>query len=455
MIPEMTEIAHSRPGSRPGSRQSRALPAGRLTKDYVRVRGITESLCRPLAIEDYGVQSGDDVSPPKWHLAHTAWFFETFVLAPFAGGYREFNPHYVRLFNSYYETVGELHPRTKRGQLSRPTVDEVYRYRAYVDAAMAELLANPNHADRTEIERRAILGLHHEQQHQELILTDILHNFAANPLRPVYRQTPPPPAIALAEPEWISFPGGIKQIGHDRKADASDNGGFAFDNEGQQHRVFVGDFKLAARPASNGDFIDFIDAGGYRNPDYWLSDGLQTARAHGWLAPLYWEKIDGAWHQMTLGGMRPVELSAPVSHVSFFEASAYARFRNCRLPTEAEWEVAASCVVPKNSEITGNFADSGLLQPAGVAGDDGLALRQMFGDVWEWTASAYQPYPGYIRDHGALGEYNGKFMSGQMVLRGGSCVTPNNHIRETYRNFFYPRDRWQFTGIRLAADRQC
>lgn len=413
-----------------------------LTNNFASVRAVSVSLCQPLAIEDYGVQPSDDASPPKWHLAHTAWFFETFLLKPYLAGYGEFHPLYARLFNSYYETVGEFHPRPLRGVLSRPTVEEVYRYRRHVDAAMVELLGDRGHAGRAEIERRTCLGLNHEQQHQELILTDIKAIFAANPLRPAYRATLPPPALSPASAEWIEFPGGIKQIGYS-------GDGFCFDNETPRHRVFADAFRLASRPVSNGEYLEFIEAGGYHNADLWLSDGWQMARGKNWQAPLYWEKDGGEWQQMTLSGMRALDLAAPVAHVSFFEASAYARFRNARLPTEAEWEIAAETCA--GGQAGANFADAGYLQPVGQPGAD-AALRQMFGDVWEWTASSYGPYPGYARAQGAFGEYNGKFMSGQMVLRGGSCATPPGHVRASYRNFFYPKDRWQFSGIRLAAD---
>ncbi|MDD5330226.1 MAG: ergothioneine biosynthesis protein EgtB [Sulfuricella sp.] len=436
-------------------------PGPDLWPGYVGVRRDTERLCAPLEIEDYGVQSMPSASPPKWHLAHTAWFFETLVLKPYLEGYREFHPLFGRLFNSYYETLGEFHPRPQRGLLSRPTVAEVYRYRVYVDEHMARLLDQPGLPQWREIERRTMLGISHEQQHQELLLTDILHDFAANPLRPAYnanlaqRDDVPlarlrervrgegstatilPPAVRALPLQWLDFAGGIKEIGHA-------GGGFAYDNEGPRHKVYLEDFRLASRLVTNGEFAEFIEAGGYRQPAHWLSDGWQVVREQRWAAPLYWERCGNEWWHMTLAGMRPLDLHAPVCHVGFFEAAAFARWAGKRLPTEAEWEIAAAGVPAK-----GNLRESGVLQPLAASQDDVHPL-QMFGDAWEWAASAYAPYPGYRQDAGPLGEYNGKFMCGQMVLRGGSCATPASHIRATYRNFFYPADRWQFSGIRLA-----
>lgn len=412
-----------------------------LWADYLRVRSDTGRLCEPLEIEDYGIQSMPATSPPKWHLAHTAWFFETFVLKPFLLDYREYHPLFARLFNSYYVSLGGYHPRPERGLLSRPTVAEVYRYRGYVDESMARLLAQTDHPQWNDIERFTVLGLNHEQQHQELLLTDIKHNFACNPLRPVYSPTP-----ALSAPDepapslqWVDLAGGIKTIGHAGE-------GFAYDNEGPPHKTYLDAFRLASRPVTNAEFMEFVAAGGYRQPRHWLSDAWQTVCELRWEAPLYWERIDGVWWHMTLSGMRPVDLHAPVCHVSFFEAAAFAHWAGKRLPTEAEWEVAAAGV-----PIAGNLRETGALHPLPVRPDD-APLLQMFGDVWEWTQSAYTAYPGYRPDDGPVGEYNGKFMCGQMVSRGGSCVTPADHIRATYRNFFYPAERWQFNGIRLAED---
>jgi len=404
---------------------------------YARVRQDSERLCAPLATEDYGVQSMAETSPPKWHLAHTSWFFETLVLKPFLGGYAEFHPQFARLFNSYYESLGAYHPRPDRGLLSRPTVAEVYRYRAHVDAHMAALLSQADQPERREIEWRAVLGLHHEQQHQELLLTDIKHIFGINPLRPAYRDlaTATGQAVALS---WVGFDGGVHVIGHTGKE-------FAYDNESPRHKVYVEDFELASRPVTNGEFIEFIDAGGYREPGYWLSDGWKAVQQHGWGAPLYWERIDGAWWYITLAGPRRVDEYAPVCHVCLYETAAYARWAGARLPTEAEWEIAAAPL-----PVAGNLRETDFLQPVPAQGTG--PLRQMYGDVWEWTQSAYSTYPGYRAEDGPLGEYNGKFMNGQMVLRGGSCVTPGDHLRATYRNFFHPADRWQFSGLRLARD---
>ena len=407
-------------------------------KAYVRVRSASEALCAPLCIEDYGVQSADFASPPKWHLAHVSWFFETFLLEPFLPGYVVFDPAFRTLFNSYYEQVGEFHPRAERGHLSRPTVEAVYRYRAHVDAAMSELIAGASDAHWSTIEMRLAIGLNHEQQHQELLLTDIKQHFSVNPLRPAYRSDLAVPRQAEVLPlAWQTFDGGLIDVGFDGE-------GFCYDNERPRHRVYLKPFALANRPVSNAEYLAFVDAGGYRNAALWLSDGWATVRRLGWATPRYWERIGDDWYEFTLGGLRKLDLSAPVSHVSYFEADAYATWAGARLPTEAEWEHAAA-----PAPIAGNFVDSDLLHPQAAAGE---GLVQLFGDVWEHTASAYLAYPGYRVPEGALGEYNGKFMSGQMVLRGGSCATPAGHVRATYRNFFYPQERWQFQGIRLAQD---
>ena len=399
------------------------------------VRERTVSLSRPLSAEDCVVQSAPETSPVKWHLAHTTWFFENFVLAPFVADYRSFHPQFGYLFNSYYETVGTFHPRADRGLLTRPSLEAILAYRTHVDDRLADLLAAPSAEISREISQRVTLGIHHEQQHQELILTDIKHLLASNPLRPAYRSTietghDKAPAIV-----WLSFPSGLYEVGHAGES-------FAFDNEAPRHRRYLENFRIASRPVSNAEYVAFIDDGGYGNPALWLSDGWQTVKAQAWQAPLYWESRDGEWWQMTLAGMRPLDPAEPVCHVSYYEADAYARWAGKRLPNEFEWEVAASLY-----EADGNFLDSGRLHPAPC----GIEPR-FFGDVWEWTQSPYMAYPGYRPSAGALGEYNGKFMVNQMVLRGGSCVTPASHIRPTYRNFFYPRDRWQFKGFRLAGD---
>jgi ergothioneine biosynthesis protein EgtB len=406
-----------------------------LAGSYTDVRAQSREICRPLAVEDHVIQSMPDTSPPKWHLAHVTWFFENFLLAPFLDDYRPFDPAYGHLFNSYYETVGSFFPRTQRGLLSRPTVEDVLAYRDHVDRHVQDLIdcAPPRHW--AEIAARLTLGLNHEEQHQELLLTDIKHILSINPLRPVYRESAAPAGDgAQREPAWSAWPAGVYEIGHE-------GSGFAFDNEAPRHRVYLNTFRVASRLTTNTEYLEFIEAGGYRNPALWLSQGWQTVREKDWSAPLYWEKIDGAWWMMTLAGMRKVNEREPVCHVSYYEADAYARWRGKRLPGEAEWEIAA-----RPQPVAGNFADSGRLHP--VPAREGAT--QIFGDVWEWTQSSYAPYPGYRPAAGALGEYNGKFMSSQYVLRGGSCASPAGHLRATYRNFFYPGDRWQFSGIRLA-----
>lgn len=413
--------------------------ADALVEDYRRIRADSEALCAPLAVEDYVIQAMADVSPPKWHLAHTTWFFENFLLIPHGKAYRPFHPAFGLLFNSYYETVGEFFPRPRRGLLARPTVEEIYRYRAHVDAAMADLLAAPERLPDEGV-GRVVLGLHHEQQHQELLLTDIKYNFSINPLRPVYRPretraTVPAPPLA-----WLDYPGGVREIGHAGT-------GFAYDNETPRHRVYLRDYRLASRLVTNGEFLEFVEAGGYRRPELWLSDAWALVRQKGWEAPLYWEQEGGEWWLTSLSGYAPLDVAEPVCHVSFYEADAYARWRGKRLPTEAEWECAAA-----DCAIAGNFRDAGLFHPATAKAVPSGEPAQIFGDVWEWTRSAYEPYPGFRPLAGSLGEYNGKFMCNQLVLRGGSCATPESHIRASYRNFFYPGDRWQFSGIRLAED---
>lgn len=402
---------------------------------YSQVRQLSEAICQPLAIEDYGIQTMPDVSPPKWHLAHTTWFFETFLLVPNLPGYEVFHPKFGYLFNSYYEAVGQRHPRPQRGLLSRPTVEEVYRYRAYVDQGMRSLLSTSLSPALNEL---IALGLHHEQQHQELLLTDLKYNFAMNPLRPAYRSNLKEVSRSTGAPPevWLDYPGNLYTIGFQGK-------GFAFDNEMPAHPVYLQDFWLAPRPVTNGEYLEFIEAGGYQQSEHWLSEGWVTVQSERWHAPLYWEKLDGEWWVMTLGGLRPLNLDEPVCHVSLFEADAYAHWAGKRLPTEAEWEVAAA-----NIPLEGNLLEADYLHPIPATGQ--TRPDQFYGDVWEWTQSAYLPYPGFKTAPGAVGEYNGKFMCNQRVLRGGSCVTPPNHIRPSYRNFFPPSARWQFSGIRLA-----
>jgi ergothioneine biosynthesis protein EgtB len=411
-----------------------------LTARYREVRGLTEHLCAPLSVEDYVVQSMPEASPAKWHLAHTSWFFETFLLGPHLPGYRPFSPQYSFLFNSYYNAVGERVSRAQRGLLSRPPVDEVYRYRAFVDEHMGRVLEETDEERFSQLRPILVLGLHHEQQHQELLLTDLKHLLGCNPLRPAYQDrhtdaaNPAPPLF------WARHRRGLRWIGHAGPE-------FAFDNEGPRHQVFLRDFQIASRPVTNGEYLAFMAAGGYDRPEFWLSDGWNACRLQAWRSPLYWEESAAGWRTFTLAGMRDVIEAEPVCHVSYYEADAFARWAGARLPAEAEWETAAPC-----SPLAGNFLDRRRLHPVPPAQDDHGLAQQFFGDVWEWTASPYTAYPGYAPAPGALGEYNAKFMCNQMVLRGGSCVTPPGHMRRTYRNFFPPETRWQFTGIRLAKD---
>ncbi|WP_354674521.1 ergothioneine biosynthesis protein EgtB [Cupriavidus alkaliphilus] len=410
-----------------------------LLSQYRHIRAATETLVADLSDADATVQSMDDASPAKWHLAHTTWFFEEFVLAARIPDYEPVDPAYRYLFNSYYEAVGARHPRPQRGLLTRPSLDEVLAYREAVDEAMLSLLGSAQTDDEAAL---ITLGLQHEQQHQELLLTDMLHLFAQNPLRPAFAPELPAPVIAdpRPAPDWIGFDGGLVEVGHRGES-------FAFDCEGPRHKTYLAPFTLCSHPVSNRQWFEFIEDGGYQSTGLWLSDGWRWVGEQGIQAPLYWEEREGTWWQMTLRGMHPVDPDSPVTHVSFYEADAFARWAERRLPTEAEWEHAASRL-----PATGNFVEGRALRPLPDRQNTAGVLRQMFGDVWEWTASAFLPYPGFRPNAGAVGEYNGKFMSGQMVLRGGSCVTPEAHIRATYRNFFYPHQRWQFTGVRLADD---
>ena len=417
--------------------------ASDLSDRYVAVRGRSLAICDPLETEDYVIQPMDDASPPKWHLAHVTWFFETFILKPFVPGYKPFDDAYEVLFNSYYNGVGAQFPRSERGRLSRPTVAEIMAYRRYVDEQMMSVLARESSPD---IQFRIILGLNHEQQHQELLLTDIKYNLGNNPLYPPYflREDATEAAGHPGELEFSAFEGGIYPIG----AGALRQGEFTFDNESPRHDTLLADFAIADRLVTNREYLAFVEDGGYKRPDLWLSDAwsLVNDPVHGIDKPLYWVKREDGWWEYHLSdGLCPLNMDAPVCHVSGYEADAYARWAGCRLPTEAEWERAAMAL-----PIEGNFYERGALHP--VAVPSGQGLRQMFGDAWEWTSSSYGPYPGFRAFEGQLGEYNGKFMANQLVLRGGSCVTPMSHIRATYRNFFYPGDRWQFSGIRLARD---
>ena len=429
--------------------------AERLLARFHQIRNFTSALCANLEPEDFVVQSMPDVSPTKWHLAHTTWFFETFILKKFVSGYHADVPEYAYLFNSYYNAAGDMHRRDLRGLISRPTVREAQRYRSSIDAHMDNLLSDADENLIDEIEPILILGFHHEQQHQELLITDIKHVFAQNPLYPVFREHKIGTATSKPAPmRFVDFDEATVQIGHDGH-------GFSYDNEGPRHRALVSAFSLATRPVTNGEYLQFIEDDGYARSELWLSLGWMTVNEQRWQAPLYWVKRDGAWWNFTLSGFRPVDESEPVTHVSYFEADAYANWAGARLPTEFEWERAAS-----DCPIEGNFVENDAFHPrpaedrhAACLGRQASSLptpvlHQMFGDVWEWTRSAYSPYPGYRAAPGALGEYNGKFMCNQYVLRGGSCATSRTHIRRTYRNFFPPEKRWQFTGIRLARDPQ-
>jgi len=412
---------------------------GALENRLFATRQLTLELAAPLSAEDMTVQAMDDASPTKWHLAHVTWFFENLILAEHLPGYHLFDEAFAYCFNSYYESLGPRQPRPRRGILTRPSSERVLAYRMHVDEALSTLFARDIPSD-PRVSHLIELGINHEQQHQELLLTDILALFAANPLRPAYcprkERAPRPEPDALG---WIDYPGGIREVGH-----AGD--GFAWDNETPRHKVFIQPFRLADRLVTNAEWLAFMDDGGYETPSLWLSDGWATVNREGWKAPCYWEQRDGEWLAMSLEGLHPIDPSAPVCHVSYFEADAFARWAGKRLPTEFEWEIAASGLpVRGNTLETRSFRTLPAEPPNGQP-------RQMFGDVWEWTQSAYLPYPGYRPPAGALGEYNGKFMVSQQVLRGASCATPPGHTRATYRNFFYPHQRWQFMGLRLASE---
>lgn len=417
------------------------LAAEDAVRRYRRVRARTEALVEGLSPEDRCAQAFCEASPAKWHMAHTTWFFETFLLGELAGGHRPFDPAFRTLFNSYYDAVGERPPQARRGLLTRPSMATVSAYRQAVDRAMTQLLAEAEGERAARIAPLLDLGLAHEEQHQELILTDGLALFAANPLEPAWRKAAkaPPGLGADDAPDWVAHGGGLVEIGHAGP-------GFAYDNEGPRHPVWLAPFRLAVRPVTNGQWLAFMEDGGYRRPTLWQSDGWDAARAQGWAAPEYWRRQDGAWTVMTLFGREPVDMAAPVCHVSWFEADAFAAWAGARLPDETEWEAVAA-TMPR----AGNFLDAGFFRPLPAMGG-GAAPARMFGDVWEWTASPHRPYPGWRAAPGALGEYNGKFMMGRMVCRGGSFATPVAHMRATYRNFWWPSARWQFTGLRLAED---
>ena len=448
-----TEYIHRQPSATPAgdpAADPARDPADSPLRDYLLqryrfIRAATERLTAPLQTEDYVIQTMPDVSPAKWHLGHTSWFFETFLLKPHLSGYRVFHERFDYLFNSYYVSVGDRHCRIKRGTLSRPTVADVYAYRQHVDEHMTTLLETAS--DQTLAELRYVfeIGFHHEQQHQELAATDLKHVFACNPLYPEYREDAAGSTAPESDLNFVRFDGGLFEVGHS-------GGAFAYDNEQPRHKTYLQPFELADRLVTNGDWLEFMNAGGYEQTMLWLSSGWAETRTDptSWSQPFYWHQDDaGQWHEFTLGGLKPVDPAKPVTHLSYYEADAYARWRGCRLPTEFEWEVA--CEQSGAHPTDGNFVEDGELHPR-AADPDATGLRQMYGDLWEWTQSQYTAYPGYRAPDGALGEYNGKFMCNQFVLRGGSCVTPRSHIRSTYRNFFPPESRWQMTGLRLARD---
>lgn len=431
----MTELLEDAP-------RSGATPAPTLIDRYRSVRSATEWIVEPLEVEDYVVQSMPDVSPAKWHLAHTTWFFETFVLATHDGDrHRPFDPDFGYLFNSYYESVGDRHARPRRGLLTRPTVARVLEYRRHVDDRMVALLERGDDV-LGELAPVVELGLHHEQQHQELLLTDLLHVFSVNPLDPACRALPELVDVPARPLTWTRFDEGVRRIGVDPAT-----AGFHFDNEAPRHRVYLEPFELADRPVTNAEYLAFVEDGGYGKPTLWLSEGWARVQTEGWEEPLHWRRGSGGWRRMTLGGLVELEPQAPVCHLSYYEADAFARWAGARLPTEFEWETAAA-----GRPVEGHLFDPTNDPRLRPAPGHGAGLRALFGDVWEWTSSSYAPYPGYRPTEGALGEYNGKFMCNQYVLRGGSCATPVGHVRPTYRNFFPAHSRWQFAGLRLARE---
>jgi ergothioneine biosynthesis protein EgtB len=414
-----------------------AIDHGVLLSGYQSVRQATEQLAEHLSAEDQNLQSMPEASPIKWHRAHTSWFFEAFLLKPHSAGYAEFDEHYTYLFNSYYNGIGRQFPRPSRGLISRPTINQVRDYRVHVDQAMTDLIRNMDHDRLQTLAPLILLGLNHEQQHQELMVTDLKHAFSKNPIAPAWTDLPVPTGTASSL-TWHRVEGGLIELG-------SDQDRFCFDNETPRHQVFVADFELASRPASCAEYLEFMADDGYSRSELWLADGWDWIGRKNISAPLYWHLADNHWSLYTLGGDREIDPDEPICHISFHEAFAFANWAGARLPTEAEWELASADV-----SLSGHFADTGRLHPISPSCAPGL--QQMFGDIWEWTASSYAPYPGFKPAAGAVGEYNGKFMANQMVLRGGSCATPPGHVRPGYRNFFYPVDRWQFSGVRLARD---
>ncbi len=413
------------------------LDQDQLTNSYCQVRAVTENLTRNLSAEDQNLQSMNETSPVKWHRAHTSWFFETFVLQPRDQNYQVFDDRFAYLFNSYYNGVGEQFPRARRGLISRPDAHGVGTYRKHVDQAMVKLIASCKRQDLCSLSSLIVLGLNHEQQHQELLITDLKHAFSFNPAHPAWA-SPADTGLSAVSNAWVEFDGGLKEIGHTGNA-------FSFDNEIPGHKVFVHPFQLARRPVTCGEYLEFVNDAGYQRSELWLADGWAWIEQQFIEAPLYWWRDGDEWYHYTLGGARRIDRDTPVCHISFYEAAAYAQWANARLPSEAEWELAARQV-----PVDGHFCNQRHFHPIPACGEGDLL--QLFGDVWEWTASSYAPYPGFKPAAGAIGEYNGKFMANQMVLRGGSCATPAGHIRSTYRNFFYPKDRWQFSGLRLARD---
>jgi ergothioneine biosynthesis protein EgtB len=432
--PSPRPVRHTRPADH---------PEHTLARRFAQVRAQTEALTAPLSAEDCQLQSMPDASPAKWHLAHLTWFFETFILERFEPAFKPFDAGFRVLFNSYYNGVGDKYPRPQRGLISRPTLDEVMAYRAEVDERILAVLAR--HPDDTELGKLVTLGLHHEQQHQELLLTDIKHALSFNPARPAYARQWPLAGISPQPLRWIGFEGGLGEHGFDPHAD----GDFAFDNETPRHKAYIAPFEIGSRLVSNGEMMAFIEDGGYRRPELWLSMGWDWVQATGATMPLYWQaRADGcAYQNFTLQGLVQVDAHTPVCHLSYFEADAYARWAGARLPTEFEWELAA-----RSAAVQGNFVESAAYHPIPQQQQITGSPAQMFGDVWEWTQSNYNPYPGYKPWEGLVGEYNGKFMCNQFVLRGGSCATPLSHIRASYRNFFPPDAQWQFSGLRLARD---
>ncbi|SFD93090.1 ergothioneine biosynthesis protein EgtB [Bacillus sp. OV194] len=421
--------------------KTQATEMNKMLKSYQTVRSFSEMLVQPLNLEDFIIQSMEDTSPPKWHLAHTTWFYEKFILKEFAEDYRGFNDQFDYLFNSYYETVGPFHPRIQRGLITRPSVEEVFEYRSYVDVHMADLLESGiSEEKKKELLQVLEIGLHHEQQHQELLLTDIKYNLSQNPFLPAYQEQKERNKPSAGAATYVELKSGLFEIGNNGEM-------FCFDNETPLHNVWLEPYKLATHLVTNGEYLAFIEDGGYKKPQFWLSDGWSVVCKNQWESPLYWFKRDDEWHVYTLGGEKKLDHDEPVCHVSFYEADAYARWAGKRLPTEQEWEHALA-----GKKVEGNFAESGNYHPVSSGLHEDGPLYQTFGDVWEWTKSPYVSYPGNKPYEGALGEYNAKFMCNQMVLRGGSCATSSSHFRPTYRNFFQPEKRWQFSGIRLAED---